>query len=113
MGQKGLYIKVLATVDMQRGDQEYYGKLLKAVLSLNGEDECRMFFEDIFTKTELDSLVQRLKVADMLYKKNTCGVIAEATGASTATVSRVNRCLNYGPGGYKLVLDRLNEDAKK
>jgi TrpR-related protein YerC/YecD len=81
--------------------------LFKAVLTLKSLDECYMFFEDICTISELESIAQRLKVAGMLREKRTCNDISHATGASTATISRVNRCLLHGSGGYGLVLDRL------
>ena len=84
-------------------------ELMKAMLCLENIDECYMFFEDLFTVAEINSVIQRFKVARMLQDKHTCLSIAEETGASTATVSRVNKCLNYGTGGYKLILDRLNE----
>ena len=67
-----------------------------------------MFFEDICTISELHSISQRLKVAALLSGKHTCHDISETTGASTATISRVNRCLNYGTGGYALALERLD-----
>ncbi len=79
----------------------------EAVLSLKDMDECYMFFEDICTVTELNAIAQRFKVANMLKNKKTCHAIAEETGASTATISRVNRCLNYGTGGYDMVIKRL------
>lgn len=82
-------------------------KLFEAVMSLENIDECYRFFEDISTVAELKSLAQRLEVARMLEGNQTYGVIAQKTGASTATISRVKRCLNYGADGYKLVLDRL------
>ena len=80
--------------------------LMDAILSLKNIDECYMFFEDLCTVAELNSIFQRYKVANMLVDKHTCLAIAEETGASTATVSRVNKCLNYGTGGYKLIIDR-------
>ena len=67
-----------------------------------------MLFEDICTITELQALSQRLQVAKLLNEKATYQEIANATGASTATISRVNRCVLYGTGGYKTVLDRIN-----
>lgn len=82
-------------------------KLFEAILSLKNTDECYKFFEDICTVAELKSLAQRLEVAKMLENNKTYGEIAESTGASTATISRVKRCLNYGADGYKLVLSRL------
>jgi len=81
--------------------------LFEAVLCLENSDECYRFFEDICTVAELKSLAQRLEVAKMLENSRTYGEIAEKTGASTATISRVKRSLNYGADGYKLVLDRL------
>ncbi|WMJ79582.1 YerC/YecD family TrpR-related protein [Clostridium sp. MB40-C1] len=81
--------------------------LCEAVLSLKTKEECYRFFEDIFTINELKSVEQRLQVAKMLKQKKTYTEIASATGASTATISRVNRCLNYGSDGYNLVLERI------
>ncbi len=80
--------------------------LFAAILSLKSEEECYLFFEDLCTVAELSAIGQRYKVAQMLKEKITCHAIAEKTGASTATISRVNRCLNYGTGGYGMVLDR-------
>lgn len=82
-------------------------KLFKAVLLLQSADECYRFFEDICTVAELKSLAQRLEVAKMLEENRTYGEIAESTGASTATISRVKRALNYGADGYKLIFERL------
>lgn len=82
-------------------------KLFKAVLLLQNADECYRFFEDICTVAELKSLAQRLEVAKMLEENRTYGEIAEMTGASTATISRVKRALNYGADGYKLIFERL------
>ena len=86
--------------------------LFKAVLELKNIDECYKFFEDIATITELKAISQRIQVANMLREKKVYTEIAEATGASTATISRVNKCLNYGQGGYDLVLDRINSKGK-
>lgn len=82
-------------------------KLFEAVLLLQHNEECYRFFEDICTVAELKSLAQRLEVAKMLEENRTYGEIAEMTGASTATISRVKRALNYGADGYKLVFERL------
>ncbi|WP_333861175.1 YerC/YecD family TrpR-related protein [Clostridium sp.] len=82
--------------------------LCEAVLSLETKEECYRFFDDICTINEIKALEQRLQVARMLKNKKTYLDIASATGASTATISRVNRCLNYGSDGYKIVLERLN-----
>ncbi|KGN02385.1 TrpR-like protein YerC/YecD [Clostridium novyi A str. 4570] len=81
--------------------------LCKAILSLETTEECYRFFEDIFTINELKSIEQRLQVAKMLKQKKTYTEIAKETGASTATISRVNRCLNYGSDGYNVVLERI------
>ncbi|WP_195986921.1 YerC/YecD family TrpR-related protein [Clostridium sp. D53t1_180928_C8] len=86
--------------------------LFKAILELKNIDECYMFFEDIATITELKAISQRIQVANMLKEKKVYTEIAEATGASTATISRVNKCLNYGQGGYNIVLDRINTKNK-
>lgn len=85
--------------------------LCDAVLILKDRSECYRFFEDICTINEIQSLGQRLLVAKMLKNKKTYQHISKITGASTATISRVNRCLNYGSDGYNIVLERLsNED---
>ena len=84
--------------------------LFKAVLELESIDECYKFFEDIATITELKAISQRIQVAKMLKEKKVYTEIAEVTGASTATISRVNKCLNYGQGGYNIVLDRINSE---
>lgn len=81
--------------------------LFDAVLSLKDRDECYRFFEDICTVNELLSLSQRFEVASMLRAKCTYLEIADHTGASTATISRVNRSLNYGKDGYDLVFSRI------
>lgn len=85
-------------------------KLFEAVLTLKSVEECYMFFEDLCTISELTSISQRLKVAELLSEKHTCHDISETTGASTATISRVNRCLLYGTGGYQLALNRLKQE---
>lgn len=81
--------------------------LFEAILTLKDKDECYNFFEDLCTVNELLSLSQRYEVASMLKEKKTYLEIAEKTGASTATISRVNRSLNYGCDGYELVFSRL------
>lgn len=81
--------------------------LFEAILTLQNKDECYQFFEDVCTVNELLSLAQRYEVAQMLRNKNTYLEIAEKTGASTATISRVNRSLNYGNDGYDMVFQRL------
>ena len=83
--------------------------MFEAILSLENEEECFSFFEDLCTINELHSLSQRYEVAAMLREKKTYLEIAEKTGASTATISRVNRSLNYGNDGYDMVFARLAE----
>jgi TrpR-related protein YerC/YecD len=82
--------------------------LFQAVLCLQTQEECYNFFEDLCTVNELLSLSQRFEVASMLKQHKTYLEIAEKTGASTATISRVNRSLNYGNDGYDLIFDRLD-----
>lgn len=81
--------------------------LFKAILSLKDQQECYAFFEDLCTVTELKGLSQRLEVARLLRQGITYAEIAEKTGASTATISRVNRSLAYGSDGYRIVFERL------
>ncbi len=83
--------------------------LFEAILTLRDTDECYAFFEDVCTVNELLSLSQRYEVAKMLREKRTYLDIAEKTGASTATISRVNRALNYGNDGYDMVINRMKE----
>ncbi|HIU02651.1 MAG TPA: TrpR YerC/YecD [Candidatus Onthocola gallistercoris] len=83
--------------------------LFKAVISLQNVDECFDFFEDLATINEILSLAQRFEVASMLREHKTYMEIAEKTGASTATISRVNRSLNYGNDGYDMVLERIKD----
>lgn len=86
--------------------------LFDAILSLRDREECYVFFEDVCTINELLSLSQRYEVARMLREQKTYLDIAEKTGASTATISRVNRSLNYGNDGYDMVFERLKEQEK-
>ncbi len=92
---------------------ELLDRLFEAVLLLRNTDECYQFFEDVCTVAELRSLAQRLEVAKMLQNNHTYGDIASRTGASTATISRVKRSLNYGADGYKLILERLASTSGK
>ena len=92
-------------IDKIRGHQT--DQLFKAMLELKDLDECYEFFDDLCTISELQSLAQRLEVAQMLKMKKTYDTIQNETGASTATISRVRRCVDYGSGGYNKVLDRL------
>ena len=83
--------------------------LFDAILSLKDRDECYTFFEDVCTINEIQSLSQRFEVAAMLRQGKTYLDIAEKTGASTATISRVNRSLNYGNDGYDMVFGRMDK----
>jgi len=85
--------------------------LFEAILKLETEEECYRFFEDICTISELKSIAQRLAVAKLLRENVTYQDISAQLGASTATISRVNRALTYGTGGYGIVLDRLVEGS--
>ena len=87
--------------------------LFYAILCLKNKEECYTFFEDVCTVNELLSLSQRFEVAGMLRDQRTYLDIAEKTGASTATISRVNRSLNYGNDGYDMVFNRLKEEKKE
>jgi len=84
--------------------------LFEAVLALQSAEECYSFFSDVCTVNELQSLSQRYEVARMLREKRTYLEIAEQTGASTATISRVNRSLNYGNDGYDMIFSRLKKE---
>ncbi len=86
---------------------EAVDSLFDAILCLKNREECYSFFEDLCTVNELLSLSQRFAVASMLTKHKTYLEIAEKTGASTATISRVNRSLNYGNDGYEMVFGRM------
>lgn len=87
-------------------------QLFRSILLLENEEECYQFFEDICTVSELKSLAQRMEVARMLKAGHTYDDIVEKTGASTATISRVKRCLNYGADGYKFMLERLENQKE-
>ena len=84
-----------------------------AILNIKDIEECYRFFEDVSTISELKALCQRFQVAKMLREKKTYIEIGEVTGASTATISRVNRCLNYGSNWYNTILDRLEVEEKE
>lgn len=86
--------------------------LFEAVLLLKDKEECYRFFEDIATIAEIRALSQRLEVAKMLQRNDTYTAIGVVTGVSTATISRVKRCLNFGADGYQLILERLQEQNK-
>ena len=105
-----------------QNDKNPYGHpevrmLCKAFLALETEEECLHFLEDLMTIREIQDMTQRLSVAQLLREKKGYNQIMEHVSVSSATISRVNRCLNYGEGGYETVLERLDaakgdEDAK-
>lgn len=84
-------------------------ELFKAILLLETEEDCYRFFEDICTIKELQAISQRFQVAKLLFQKKTYTEIEEITGASTATISRVNRCLVYGADGYQIIIKRMKD----
>ncbi len=86
--------------------------LMQAVLALQTEEDAYRFFEDLCTIPEIRSIAQRLEVAYLLRRKETYQKIEEETGASSATISRVNRALSYGADGYNRVLDGMEKDGK-
>ena len=88
---------------------EVVNHLFDAILTLQDREECYTFFEDVCTVNELLSLSQRFEVAYMLREHKTYLDIAERTGASTATISRVNRSLNYGKDGYEIIFQRMTD----
>lgn len=83
--------------------------LFDVILRLQTQEECRLFFEDICTISEMNEMAKRLRVAVLLREGKSYLQISKETGVSTATISRVNRCLEWGDGGYSLALDRLEE----
>lgn len=98
---------------MEKLHTEQVDELFEAILTLQDVEECYRFFEDICTVKEILEIAQRLKTAKMLSEGANYAEINRVTGCSTATISRVRRCLEYGEGGYRTVLNRVKkEDAK-
>lgn len=95
---------------MEYYKNEDFRLLVKALLSLEDETECVAFLEDLMTRKEVLDIAQRLAVAKMLSEQAVYSKIVEKTGASTATISRVNRAYNYGAGGYDRILKRLEKE---
>ena len=95
---------------MEKLDAKMADKFYSAILSLKTKEECSAFFDDICTIKEPQDLMQRLQVASMLSKGMNYQEISKETSVSSATISRVNRCLNYGDGGYNIVLGRLENN---
>jgi len=97
---------------MKMNENEGYRLLIKALVSVDNEQECEELLEDLMTRKEVMDIAQRMLVAKMLSEQTVYNKIVEETGASTATISRVNRAYIYGTGGYKKVLSRISEDEK-
>lgn len=87
-------------------------KLFETILALRSVEECYMFFEDLCTVKELGDMAQRLKAARMLLDGKTYEQIVKSVEISTATISRINRCIQYGNGGYELIIDRVKQNAQ-
>ena len=92
-------------------DKQSSDALYRAIVSIQDEEECRKFLEDLCTVSELKAMAQRIDVAILLDKGLIYSEILDKTGASSATISRVNRCLHYGAGGYHAVVPRLREET--
>ena len=94
---------------MRKHQKENIDTLFKAILSLENIEECYSFFEDACTIQELESIAQRFEVAQLLSSGKSYAEVNKLTGASTATICRVGKCVNYGSGGYKTAIDRLEK----
>ena len=95
---------------MNLDENKGYKLLVKAIISIDNEEDCEALLEDLITRKELLDIAQRMLVAKMLSEQGVYNKIVEETGASTATISRVNRSYLYGAGGYAKVLDKIKED---
>ena len=104
---------MVRTAKSKIGKKEKNDRLYKAILMLETEEECYNFFQDLCTVSELRSMEQRYEVASLLNDGMIYNDILEKTGASSATISRVNRSLNYGMGAYRIIFDRMKEDEQK
>lgn len=93
-------------------DKQNSDALYRAIVSIQNEEECRKFLDDLCTVSELKAMQQRMDVALLLDEGLIYSEILEKTGASSATISRVNRCLHYGAGGYKAIVPRLKAEQK-
>ncbi|MBR0303849.1 MAG: TrpR-related protein YerC/YecD [Clostridia bacterium] len=96
---------------MKKYDEAASGRLFRAIASIQTEEECRAFFEDVCTIKEIVDMAQRFDTALLLNSGCNYQEICERVGVSTATISRVSRCLNYGDGGYKRIIDRVGGEA--
>lgn len=97
---------------MAKFDKKSLDKLYSAILTLENSEDCDKFFEDLCTIQELEALSQRMEVALSLKAGRSYAEVNKQTGASTATICRVGKCLNYGSGGYDLVISRMNGEDK-
>ena len=95
---------------MNKRNKEAVEKLFHAILTLETVEECEKFFDDAFTMQELESIAQRFDVACRLNAGGSYVEINKETGASTATICRVSKCLNYGSGGYRIAIDRMSKE---
>lgn len=116
-GTKGAYFTKRQTYRRRKRmhnnyTSEHIESLIKAVLTLRSEDECRAFFNDLCTIKELQDMAQRLEVARMLREGKNYNEISTEIKTSTATISRVKNCLDYGTGGYRTVLERTDKKEK-
>ncbi len=98
---------------MAKFDKAALDKLYEAILTLRSSEDCAKFFDDLCTIQELEALSQRMEVALSLKSGKSYAEVNKMTGASTATICRVGKCLNYGSGGYALVISRMNGEGKK
>ena len=112
-GKKEKAIMALRAAKSKIGKKEKNDRLYKAILMLETEEECYNFFQDLCTVSELRSMEQRYEVATLLNDGLIYNDILERTGASSATISRVNRSLIYGNGGYESVLEKMKEKEEK
>lgn len=94
---------------MQNFDIKMFDDLFEAILKLKSKEDCQKFFEDVCTIKELQDVTQRIQVAKLLIEKKNYQEVSKLTGASTATISRVNKCLNYGSGGYNIALGKKDK----
>lgn len=98
---------------MAKIEKKYLDNLYKAILSLKNTQECAAFLDDVCTIQELEALSQRFEVARLLHEGKNYVDINKLTGASTATICRVSKCLSYGDGGYRTVIQRMEEAGEE
>ena len=98
---------------MHKHNKETVEKLFRAILSLENLEECYKFFDDAFTIQEIEAIAQRFDVACRLCEGKSYVQVNAETGASTATICRVSKCLNYGEGGYRIAIDRTSKSEDK